>query len=163
MVPTSSSTVPLGSVTTYEHCICISDGFTNPLVFPAPEPPTIRIFLFLSYFGCSGLVILSHSVAVSGMLFHLTGSVYGSKSLSVPHFAEPYSSLGRNCLAFFFLEFMKSLNATPAPIPQISGVSLNEGAKYGLTWNISENALTHLSSISPPSADTTACTYLFIT
>lgn len=74
----------LGSVTTYEHCICISDGFTNPLVFPAPEPPTIRIFLFLSYFGCSGLVILSHSVAVSGMLFHLTGSVYGSKSLSVP-------------------------------------------------------------------------------
>ena len=45
-------------------------GLTNPLVFPAPEPPTISMFLFLSYLGWLGRVMRSHSEAVRGILNH---------------------------------------------------------------------------------------------
>jgi len=48
------------------------EGFTKNLVFPDPEPPITRMFLFLAYFGFFGLLsIVIDSVAVRGIFSHL--------------------------------------------------------------------------------------------
>ena len=44
-------------------------GLTKNLVFPEPDPPTTRVFLFLAYLGFFGLLlIVSLSVSVRIML-----------------------------------------------------------------------------------------------
>ena len=102
--PHSTSTVPFGSVTTYEECICIRLGLTKNRVLPLPEPPITRIFLFLAYFGEDGLPIVRNSVLVSITLLSASElSIYGSMSFSAPHTAEPYSSPCRNFFLFFDL------------------------------------------------------------
>ena len=61
-------------------------GFTKNLVFPEPEPPITRMFLFLAYFGFFGLLdIVRLSVSVRIILFSNSGSAYGRISFSVPH------------------------------------------------------------------------------
>ena len=65
---------------------CISDGLTKKRVFPLPEPPITRIFLFLAYLGLLGrLFMVSRSVCVRGILLSNTGSMYGFMSSAVPH------------------------------------------------------------------------------
>ena len=46
--PHSTSTVPFGSVTTYEECICIRFGFTKNRVLPEPEPPADHKDIFIA-------------------------------------------------------------------------------------------------------------------
>ena len=67
--PTSHNIVPFGSVTTYEEWHWRSEGLTKNLVFPLPEPPMTKIFLFLAYLGSLGrLNMVIRSVWVMGML-----------------------------------------------------------------------------------------------
>ena len=72
------------------------------LVFPLPEPPMTRIFLFLAYFGCFGrLDMVIRSVCVMGMLLKKSLSMYGAISAGVPQRALPYSMPWRYFFAFF--------------------------------------------------------------
>ncbi len=68
--PTSGNRVPFGSVQTYEEWACSRDGLQKNRVLPLPEPPITRIFLFLAYFGCFGLLdMVIRSVMVMGMFW----------------------------------------------------------------------------------------------
>ena len=71
------------------------------LVFPEPEPPTMRTFLFLAVFAFFGLeFIVRRSVCVKMTLFWNFGSIYGRMSSAVPKRAAPYSMLCRYFFAF---------------------------------------------------------------
>ena len=126
--PHSTKTVPFGSVTTYELCICIKFGFTKKRVLPLPLPPMTRIFLFLAYFGELGLPdIISLSDAVKMILFSNTGSIYGSISFAFPHLALPYSTPCLNFLAFFALKYTIRRKPTPHATPKSRSIGLKLG------------------------------------
>ena len=105
ILPHSTTMLPFGSVTTkltgYSldwHCIRL--GFSQNLVLPEPEPPTIYTFLFLACFGFLGrLDMVRLSVCVSITLLLKRGSTKGRMSSDFPQRAEPYSIPFRYFLA----------------------------------------------------------------
>jgi hypothetical protein len=55
-------------------------------VLPLPLPPITRMFLFLAYLGCFGLLdIVIRSVCVMGILLKKSSSTNGAISAGVPH------------------------------------------------------------------------------
>lgn len=146
-------TVPFGSVTIYELCICIRFGFTKNLVLPEPEPPITRIFLFRAYFGLDGLPIVKPSVCVRMTLLSLSfKSMYGSISFCSPHTAEPYSVPCRNFFLLAALIFIMNFIATPTRIPIPRSIGLNDGMIWAKAVPRLVRAGSILSEMSLPSA-----------
>ena len=85
-VPHSHTIWPFGSVQTYEEWHWSRFGFSQNLVLPEPEPPTIRTFLFLALAGFLGRFdIIRRSVLVRMILSSNFGAIKGAISAAVPH------------------------------------------------------------------------------
>ena len=104
----------------------MTDGFTKKRVFPDPDPPITRIFLFLANFGFFGLLsIVMDSVAVNGIFIQGLSDIYGLISSLSPHLAEPYSTPFRSFLASCCFCHINSFAATAVPAPiRISMISV---------------------------------------